>query len=119
MSLIKKRPVEAPRKREALVTESDALEGVRAKNRAYQKEHRAQHLDRWKKEKATVDQLSGDGLRDYISSADDTELRVGLHSMKVSAKEAAIIKLALEMTGARSSREMYIDFCKKVINKGN
>lgn len=117
MSLIKKSANDSG-ERKQLVTEIEALEGVRVKNRAYQKERRALHLDNWKTEKLIVDSISGSELRDYINNASDSDLRVGLHSMKVSAKESAIIKLAMEMTGARSSREFYINYCKDVINKG-
>ena len=117
MSLIKKNANDNG-ERKQLVTEAEVLEGVRVKNRAYQKERRELHLDKWKDEKLIVDSISGTELYSYINKASDTDLRVGLHSMKVSAKESAIIKLAMEMTGARSSRELYINYCKEIINKG-
>ena len=103
--------------REVLATEKDLLEKQREKTRSYQKEQRERHLESWKEEKSNIDALSGDLLQEYIDSNSDNahDPRVGLHSMKINPYELAVIKRALELKGARSSRELFINYCKEVI----
>lgn len=117
MSLLSKKT--KPEIREALSTEKDLLEKQREKTRSYQKEQRERHLENWKEEKNNIDSLSGELLQEYIDSNTDKahEPRVGLHSMKINPHELAVIKRALELKGARSSRELFINYCKDLIEK--
>lgn len=101
--------------REVLKSESEIMEDVRKKNREYQKEQRGKHLDNWKSEKAVVDSLRGDELLNYIENNDGSSPRIGLHGMKINSQEHAIIKRAMEITNARSSREIFVNFCKEII----
>lgn len=115
MSLLSKK--EKPEVREVLSTEKDLLEKQREKTRTYQKEQRERHLESWKEEKAVIDGLTGEKLLEYIdvSLSKAHEPRVGLHSMKINPHELAIIKMALELNGARSSRELFINYCKDIL----
>lgn len=118
MSLLKK---SANRKssdsRDQLTTESDLLEKQRERTRAYQKEQRERHLSDWKSEKESIDSMSVAQLREYIdeTTENSADPRVGLHSMKINPHELAIIKLAVNLSGARSSRELFVKHCKEVI----
>ncbi len=116
MSLVKKKSSEAPR--EALKTESEILEQQKVQKRIYEKEQRKKHLDHWNEQKAIVDALSVDELLNYIESSNANDARVGLHGMKINAQEHAIIKLALSICGARSTRDLFVNLCKDVIKKG-
>ncbi|MCC3841219.1 MULTISPECIES: hypothetical protein [Vibrio] len=115
MSLLKKQSKSETR--EQLTTEADLLAKQREKTRAYQKEQRERHLSDWKKDKAQIDAMDATALREYIDSTMEnaSDPRVGLHSMKINPHEAAIIKLALEVTGSRSSRELFVKHCREVI----
>lgn len=122
MSLLKKKaaklgelsqPVE---QRGELTTEAAVIEKQRVETRAYQKEHRKKNLDAYNDEKSKVDAMSPDELTEYLSDNEQAlAVRVGIHTMKVNAYEQAIIKKALELTGAKSSREQYIKMCKGLI----
>lgn len=115
-SLIKKK-LEVGNERESLTSKSDVIEGLKKKNREYHKDRRVKHLDSWKAVTAEVATLSGNELLSYIERADQLEPRIGNHSMKVNGLELAIIKLAIEISGARSSRALFIEHCKNVIRK--
>ncbi|OEF61219.1 hypothetical protein A1OW_20320 [Enterovibrio norvegicus] len=125
MSLLKKKTAPAAESapaREPLVTASSAEANViaqqREKTNAYQKDQRQRHMDSWKEGKAHVDGLSevADVLAYIDQTTDDSNMqRVGLHSMKVNSHEHAIIKAAMKLDGARSSRELFIKLCKEVI----
>lgn len=116
MSLLKKSSKSETR--EQLTTEADVLEKQREKTRAYQKEQRERHLSDWKREKKVIDSMSSDDLQSYVNSSleNGSDPRVGLHSMKINPHEAAVIKLAMELSGSRSSRELFVKYCKEVIN---
>ncbi|HAS6111995.1 TPA: hypothetical protein I7139_22925 [Vibrio vulnificus] len=109
--------------REALSTESDIRNKVEAENKqktqAIQKKHRERYLADWKSEKAKIDSMKGGELASYIHESLDSAFdpRVGLHSMKINPHEHAIIKLALERSGARSSRELFVKYCKEIIEE--
>ncbi|ELJ8598088.1 hypothetical protein [Vibrio vulnificus] len=87
------------------------------KTKEIQRKHREKYLDDWKSEKSNVDQMNTEQLSQYVLSTDDraSDPRVGLHSMKINAHEHAIIRLAMDITGARSSRELFVRHCKEVI----
>ena len=102
--------------REALKSESEFLADEAKKNREYNKKRRERHLDHWKEEKAKVDALNADELAQYIKSASSRcDPKIGFHAMKINALEHATIKLALEISGARSSREFFVSYCNEVI----
>lgn len=119
MSLLNKK--KKPEDRQELTTEAAVRGKVEAeqaeKRKAIQKKHRERYLADWKHEKSVIDGLFGDELNEYIDSreANAVDPRVGLHSMKINPYELAVIKQALEVTGARSSRELFVNHCKEVI----
>ena len=119
MSLLNKK--KKTEDRQELTTESTLIEKQREKTRTYQKEQRERHLENWKAEKGVIDSLSGDGLQNYINLSEEGahDPRVGLHSMKINPHEHAVIKKALELSGARSSRELFVNYCKEVIKNSN
>lgn len=119
MSLLKKKSSQ-PEKREPLTTKSAVIEEQREQTREYQRQQRAKYTDHWKAEKSVIDGIGGDQLNDYIvEHADDVaDNRCGIHSMKVNPYELAVIKKAMEIEGSRSSRELFIDYCKSIV-KGN
>jgi hypothetical protein len=116
MSLIKKK-YQQPEHREPLTTKSAVIEEQREQTREYQKQQRAKYADHWKAEKSVIDELNGDKLNDYIAEhADDVaDNRCGIHSMKINPYELAIIKKTMEINGSRSSRELFIDYCKNTV----
>lgn len=118
-SLIKKRPIDASNERESLTCKSDVLECLKKKNREYHKERRVKYFDNWKAITVEVGALSSDELLSYIERTNPLGPRIGNHSMKVNGVEHAIIKLAIDVSGARSSRELFIEHCKDVIRRGN
>ena len=107
--------------REELTTESALIENQRIETRAYQKAHRMRTLAAYNKEKIIIDNLSSDKLTDYVTSNTDSshDVRTGLHSMKVNSYEHAVIKKAIEVTGSKGSRDLYINLCKQLINDTN
>ncbi|EIE1227828.1 hypothetical protein LCX39_004247 [Vibrio vulnificus] len=121
MSLIKKK-TEKPTEREALSSPREIRAQIEAetkqKTQAIQKKHREKYLADWKTEKSKIDGMSPEELEAYIESSEGNAVdpRVGLHSMKINPHEHAVIKLAMELTGARSSRELFVKHCKEVIN---
>ena len=119
MSLLKKKSSQ-PEQREPLTTKSAVIEEQREQTREYQKQQRAKYADYWKAEKSVIDGIGGDQLNDYIiEHADDVaDNRCGIHSMKINPYELAVIKKAMEIEGSRSSRELFIDYCKSIV-KGN
>ena len=116
MSLVTKN-TKPTQDREELTTESAVIENQRIEARAYQKEHRARTLAAYNKEKAIIDNLSSDELTDYVTNNTDSshDVRTGLHSMKVNSYEHAIIKKAIDVTGSKGSRDLYIKLCKQII----
>lgn len=119
MSLLKKKS-SLPEQREPLTTKSAVIEEQREQTREYQRQQRAKYADYWKAEKSVIDGIGGDELNDYIvEHADDVaDNRCGIHSMKINPYELAVIKKAMEIEGSRSSRELFIDYCKSIV-KGN
>ncbi|MGL1089177.1 hypothetical protein [Vibrio vulnificus] len=119
MSLIKKK-TEKPTEREALSSPREIRAQIEAetkqKTQAIQKKHREKYLADWKTEKSKIDGMNPEELEAYIESSNAFDPRVGLHSMKINPHEHAVIKLAMELTGARSSRELFVKHCKEVIN---
>lgn len=121
MSLINKKATK-PTEREALAPPSEIRAQLEAetkqKTQAIQKKHREKYLADWKTEKGRIDGMGFDDLAEYIalSSENAADPRVGLHSMKINPHEHAVIKLAMEITNARSSRELFVRYCKEVIN---
>lgn len=107
--------------REGMTTKSAVIESQKVEQRAYQKEHRSRTLATYNKEKATIDNLSSDELTQYITDNADSShnVRTGIHSMKMNSYEHAVIKKAIELTGSKSSRELYIRFCKQAIADSN
>jgi hypothetical protein len=88
------------------------------KTKQVQKLHRDRYMATWQQEKQVIDNLLGKAeLRRYIKSTQDkaSDPRVGLHSMKINPHELALIRLCLEITGAKSSRELFIKFCKQAV----
>ncbi|MFA0611988.1 hypothetical protein [Vibrio sp. 10N.222.49.B4] len=120
MSLLKKK-TEKPTEREALSSPREIRDQIEAetkqKTQAIQKKHREKYLADWKKEKSKVDGMSAKELGSYLESSEGNAFdpRVGLHSMKINPHEHAAIKLAMEIVGARSSRELFVKYCKEVI----
>lgn len=104
--------------REELTTERTVIENQRIKTRAYQKEHRERTVEAYREEKSIVDNLNSNDLTNYIVNNVDSqhEVRTGLHAMKINSYEHAIIKNAIELSGSRGSRELYIRLCKQVIS---
>lgn len=119
MSLLKKKSPQ-PEQREPLTTKSAVIEEQREQTREYQKQQRAKYADHWKTEKSVIDAISGNELNDYIIEHADVaaDNRCGIHSMKINPYELAVIKKAMEIEGSRSSRELFIDYCKSIV-KGN
>lgn len=119
MSLLNKK--KKTEDRQELTTEAAVRDKVEAeqaeKRKAIQKRHRERYLADWKYEKAIIDGLFGSELNEYVSTHEVNAIdpRVGLHSMKINPYELAVIKQALEVTGARSSRELFVNYCKEVI----
>ena len=118
MSLLKKKS-SLSEQREPLTTKSAVIEEQREQTREYQKQQRAKYADHWKVEKSVIDDISRDELNDYIDEhvANMHDNRCGIHSMKINPYELAIIKKAMEIEGSRSSRELFINYCKKIVNK--
>lgn len=120
MSLIKKK-AEKPTEREALSSPGEIRAQLEAetklKTQAIQKKHREKYLSDWKTEKHKIDGMNPSELGAYIESNESNAFdpRVGLHSMKINPHELAMIKLAMEITGARSSRDLFVKHCKEVI----
>lgn len=123
MSLIKKKS-EKPTEREALSSPHEIRAQLEAetkqKTQAIQKKHREKYLADWKAEKSKIDGMSSGELKAYLESSESNAFdpRVGLHSMKINPHEHAVIKLAMEITGARSSRELFVKHCRDVIFNG-
>lgn len=119
MSLLKKKS-SLLEQREPLTTKSAVIEEQREQTREYQKQQRAKYADYWKAEKSVIDGIGGDELNDYIVEhvANMADNRCGIHSMKINPYELAIIKKAMEIEGSRSSRELFINYCKSIV-KGN
>ncbi|OED68885.1 hypothetical protein A165_02470 [Vibrio tasmaniensis ZS-17] len=121
MSLLKKK-TENPTEREALSSPSEIRNQIESetkqKTQAIQKKHREKYLADWKSEKSKIDGMSSEELDVYLELSEDNAFdpRVGLHSMKINPHEHAMIKLAMEITGARSSRELFVKHCKEVIS---
>ncbi|HCH5895033.1 hypothetical protein CRN61_13395 [Vibrio vulnificus] len=117
MSLVNKKSGKSG-EREAMSSPHEILDQIKQKTQATQKKHREKYLADWKAEKAKIDGMTPEELSAYIESTEGNafEPRVGLHSMKINPHEHAVIKLAMEMTGARSSRELFVKHCKDVIN---
>lgn len=119
MSLLNKK--NKPEIRQELTTEAAVRDKVEAeqaeKRKVIQKKHRERYLADWKSEKGVIDKISGADLEAYIFSHLDNSAdpRVGLHSMKINPYELAVIKQALEVSGSRSSRELFVNYCKEVI----
>lgn len=120
MSLVKKGNSKATLDREELRTTSEVkdeiVQDMKAQNRKYQKEQRAKHMGNWNEKKTQVQKMSESELEEFISTCSD-DPRVGFHPLKINAKELAIIKLALSKTNARSSRELFIEYCKSINSK--
>ncbi|MGR6863183.1 hypothetical protein ACU5EH_24270 [Aliivibrio salmonicida] len=110
--------------REALSSPSEIRAQLEAeakqKTQAIQKKNREKYLADWKTEKANIDGMNSSELTDYINQTAEqaVEPRVGLHSMKINPYELAVIKIAMELSGARSSRELFVKHCKEIINSG-
>ncbi|MCD9493189.1 hypothetical protein GLP30_20655 [Photobacterium phosphoreum] len=119
MSLLKKKS-SLLEEREPLTTKSAVIEEQREQTREYQKQQRAKYADYWKAEKSVIDGIGGNELNDYIVEhvANMADNRCGIHSMKINPYELAIIKKAMEIEGSRSSRELFINYCKSIV-KGN
>ena len=119
MSLLKKKS-SLLEQREPLTTKSAVIEEQREQTREYQKQQRAKYADYWKAEKSVIDGIGGVELNDYIVEhvANMADNRCGIHSMKINPYELAIIKKAMEIEGSRSSRELFIYYCKSIV-KGN
>ena len=119
MSLLKKKS-SLLEQREPLTTKSAVIEEQREQTREYQKQQRAKYADYWKAEKSVIDGIDGNELNDYIVEhvANMADNRCGIHSMKINPYELAIIKKAMEIEGSRSSRELFINYCKSIV-KGN
>lgn len=121
MSLLKKK-TEKTNEREALSSPREIRaqleEETKQKTQAIQKKHREKYLSDWKTEKAKIDGMTPEELALYIESSESHAFdpRVGLHSMKINPHEHAVIKLAMDVAGARSSRELFVNYCKEVIN---
>ncbi|HFQ5362192.1 TPA: hypothetical protein ACGVAY_004619 [Vibrio vulnificus] len=121
-SLLSKK-IDSTENREALSTESEIRNKVgeenKQKTQAIQKKHRERYLADWKSEKKKIDGMRSYELASYIRESLDSAFdpRVGLHSMKINPHEHAIIKLALEKSGARSSRELFVKYCKEIIKE--
>lgn len=111
--------------REVLAPESEVRAKINEENRqrvmATQKKHRERYLEDWKQEKALIDDMDNEALRQYLSEQQERTIdpRVGLHSMKINPFEHALIKLAINVSGSRSSRELFVNYCKEVIKKSN
>lgn len=120
MSLVKNSNSEASLEREELRTVSEVkneiVQDIKEQNRKYQKEQRAKHMGNWNAKKDLVQKMSSIELEEFITTCSD-DPRVGFHPLKINAKELAIIKLALSKTKARSSRELFIDYCKNINSK--
>ncbi|CAM3273133.1 hypothetical protein [Moritella viscosa] len=118
MSLISKK--QPAKNREQLTTESAVIESQKIEKRAYQKEHRARTLAAYNEQAAIIKELKSDNLAAYVANHSDNshDVRTGLHSMKVNAYELAVIKQAIELTGSKGSRDLYIKLCKQIIIKG-
>lgn len=107
--------------RSELTTEAAVRDKVEAelaeKRKAIQKKHRDRYLADWKHEKSVIDGLSGRELNEYVNEHEGNSIdpRVGLHSMKINPYELAVVKQAMEIVGARSSRELFVNHCKEVI----
>ncbi|WP_104048880.1 hypothetical protein [Vibrio jasicida] len=119
MSLINKK--KKSEDRSELTTEAAVRDKVEAeqaeKRKAIQKKHRDRYLADWKHEKSVIDDLSGSELSEYVNGHEGNAIdpRVGLHSMKINPYELAVVKQAMEIVGARSSRELFVNHCKEVI----
>lgn len=115
MSLLKKKSVQLE-EREPLTTESAVIAKQQNKTRKYQKQLRAKYADHWKAEKAIIDSVEDVDLSVYITehAGNMADHRCGIHSMKINPYELAVIKKAMEIEGSRSSRELFIAYCKEV-----
>jgi hypothetical protein len=93
---------------------------ISAKQKAIQKAHRDRYMANWREEKEVIDTLSKAELKKYIKQTADlaADPRVGLHSMKINPHELALIKSAMQIKGARSSRDLFIKYCKEIVLKG-
>lgn len=120
MSLIKKKTTK-PLEREELSSASEIRAQLEIENKqkiqAIQKKHREKYLTDWKEEKVNIDEMTPKELAFYIESNKSRSFdpRVGLHSMKINPSELAVIKLAMEISGARSSRELFVKHCNDII----
>lgn len=105
--------------RQPLTTEDAARKKIAKEVRKYQKENRASHLESYNAKKSIINGLNGDDLGLYIldTLSDANETRVGIATMKINAHEAAIIKLAVELSPARSSRELFLTYCKQILKE--
>ncbi|QQX82691.1 hypothetical protein JK628_23200 (plasmid) [Shewanella sp. KX20019] len=106
-----------PKTRAGLVDESGVQERIKQESRDYQKQQRAKHLQYWNDEKAKIDGLTPEGLEQYLN---DNKLnsdlaRAGMHTIKINPYELALIKLAMSKKGARSSKALFVDFCKSIL----
>ncbi|HDM8140682.1 TPA: hypothetical protein P0E12_004972 [Vibrio harveyi] len=124
MSLLTDKNDHQPTSREPLTTKSQVEAEQRAEKAQYQRENRQKHLGKWKQEKEYIDgtYMDEDGISDlwlYLKNNKEQahDVRVGLHSMKVNPWEYALINLAMELTGSRSSREMLVNYAKEIVKK--
>jgi hypothetical protein len=121
MSLLNNQPPQEDKPREELTPPSEVRAMVKAeisaKQKAIQKAHRDRYMANWQQEKAQIDNLGKAELKKYLKATQDkaADPRVGLHSMKINPHELALIRLCLEITGAKSSRELFIKFCKQAV----
>ncbi len=113
MSLLRKK--RDSNEREELVSQSEILEAQKKTNREYHKKYREKYLENWKEITSEVSKLKGLDLLSYIEKADQSGVRNGSCTMKINGAELAIIKLAQELMNSKSSRALFINYCKDVI----
>lgn len=115
MSLLKKKAIQSE-EREPLTTHSAVIAKQQKKTREYQKQLRAKYAEHWKAEKTIIDLAKGVELSVYINEHTDnmSDNRCGIHSMKINPYELAVIKKAMEIKESRSSRELFIEYCKSL-----
>lgn len=104
MSLVDDMPLE----REPLTTKTEVVDQQKAEKRQYQKQNRAKHKSAWQAEKQRIDDMTVSELKRYLKSADKAAIRAGMHSFKVNGYELALIRLAIEQSGYRGTRELIL-----------
>ncbi|MGD6739721.1 hypothetical protein ACP5PY_26700 [Photobacterium leiognathi subsp. mandapamensis] len=88
------------------------IDEQKAQKRQYQKANRAKHKSAWQAEKQRIDSMTVSELKQYLQTTDRAAIRAGMHSFKVNGYELALIRLTIEQSGCRGTRELFLKLLK-------